>query len=157
MGYCSFLAFLCVFFFFFLFFVFLFFVFVCIVFCCCCCFFYLFCVLASLFVCFFFTKWEIIGINVAIFFINKVCTMSVTFAFPVNSSSSMSLHTIKITHWFCCKQKHTSCKLKFDDLKGVLHLWALFLKTLCIFSNNKATSDKVSYGSGQKCSKELEN
>ena len=42
-------------------------------------------------------------------------------------------------------------------LKGVLHLWALFLKTLCIFSKNKATSDKVSYGSGQKCYKELEN
>ena len=42
-------------------------------------------------------------------------------------------------------------------LKGVLHLWALFLKTLCIFSKNKATSDKVSYGSGQKYSKELEN
>ena len=49
--------------------------------------------------------------------------------------------------------------LSFLDnlLKGVLHLWALFLKTLCIFSKNKATSDKVSYGSGQKCSKELEN
>ena len=42
-------------------------------------------------------------------------------------------------------------------LKGVLHLWTLFLKTLCIFSKNKATSDKVSHGSGQKCSKELEN
>ena len=42
-------------------------------------------------------------------------------------------------------------------LKGVLHLWALFLKVLCIFSKNKATSDKVSYGSGQKCSKELKN
>ena len=42
-------------------------------------------------------------------------------------------------------------------LKGVLHLWALFLKILCIFSKNKATSDKVSYGSGQKCSKELKN
>ena len=42
-------------------------------------------------------------------------------------------------------------------LKGVLHLWALFLKTLCIFSQNKATSDKVFYGSGQKCSKELKN
>ena len=47
---------------------------------------------------------------------------------------------------------------KIDQpLKGVLHLWALFLRTLCIFSKNKATSDKVSYGSGQKCSKELEN
>ena len=41
--------------------------------------------------------------------------------------------------------------------KGVLHPWALFLKTLCIFSKIKATSDKVSYGSGQKCSKELKN
>ena len=43
------------------------------------------------------------------------------------------------------------------NLKGVLHPWALFLKTLCIFSKNKATSDKVSYGSGQKCSKKLKN
>ena len=42
-------------------------------------------------------------------------------------------------------------------LKGVLHPWALFLKTLCIFLKNKATLDKVSYGSGQKCSKELKN
>ena len=41
--------------------------------------------------------------------------------------------------------------------KGVLHPWTLFLKTLCIFSKNKATSDKVSYGSGQKCSQELKN
>ena len=41
--------------------------------------------------------------------------------------------------------------------KGVLHPCALFLQTLCIFSKNKATSDKVSYGSGQKCSKELRN
>ena len=48
----------------------------------------------------------------------------------------------------CCRER---------GFKGVLHLWALFLKTLCIFSKNKATSDKVSYGSGQKCSKELEN
>ena len=43
------------------------------------------------------------------------------------------------------------------SLKGVLYPWALFLKTLCIFSKNKATLDKVSYGSGQKCSKELKN
>ena len=42
-------------------------------------------------------------------------------------------------------------------IKGVLHLWALFLKTFCIFSKNKATLDKVSYGSGQKYSKELKN
>ena len=51
-------------------------------------------------------------------------------------------------------------QLRFSEinyLKGVLHLWALFLKTLCIFSKNKATLDKVSYGSGQKYSKELKN
>ena len=44
-----------------------------------------------------------------------------------------------------------------SKLKGVLHPWALFLKILCIFSKNKATLDKVSYGFGQKCSKELKN
>ena len=43
------------------------------------------------------------------------------------------------------------------SIKGVLHPWALFLKMLCIFSKNKVTSDKASYGSGQKCSKELKN
>ena len=42
-------------------------------------------------------------------------------------------------------------------VKGVLHLWALVLKTLYIFSKNRANLDKVSYGSGQKCSKELKN
>ena len=41
-------------------------------------------------------------------------------------------------------------------LRGYSTLWALFLKTLCIFSKNKAISDKVSYGSDQKCSKKLE-
>ena len=46
---------------------------------------------------------------------------------------------------------------EFEWLKGVLHLWALFSKTLCIFSKNKATLDKETYGSGQKCSKELKN
>ena len=45
----------------------------------------------------------------------------------------------------------------FNSFKGVLHLWALFLKTLCIFSKNKATLDKVSYGSGQNYSKEPKN
>ena len=48
-------------------------------------------------------------------------------------------------------------KIPFRPIKGALHLWALFLKTLCIFSQNKATLDKVSYGSGQKYSKELKN
>ena len=31
------------------------------------------------------------------------------------------------------------------------------LKTLCIFSESKAYLDKVFYGSGQKCSKEIKN
>ena len=44
-----------------------------------------------------------------------------------------------------------------QPFKGVLHLWALFLKTFCIFSKNKATLDKETYRSGQKCSKELKN
>ena len=43
------------------------------------------------------------------------------------------------------------------NFKGVLHPWTLFLKILCIFSKNKATLDKVSHGSDQKCSKELKN
>ena len=61
------------------------------------------------------------------------------------------------------KQIDNVCKLcarnsgVLNKVKGVLHLWALYLKTLCIFSQNKATSDKVFYGSGQKCSKELKN
>ena len=46
-------------------------------------------------------------------------------------------------------------KKKKNALKGVQHLWALFLKTWCIFSKNKATLDKVFYKSGLKCSKEI--
>ena len=42
-------------------------------------------------------------------------------------------------------------------IKGVLHPWASFLKTLCIFSKKNVILDKVSYRSGQKCSKELKN
>ena len=34
------------------------------------------------------------------------------------------------------------------SFKGVLHLWTLFLKTLCDFSKNTATLDKVANGSG---------
>ena len=53
------------------------------------------------------------------------------------------------------------CFIKNDKyiqgIKGAQYPWALFLETLCIFSKNKATLDKVSYGSGQKCSKELKN
>ena len=48
-------------------------------------------------------------------------------------------------------------KHEIQFFKGVLHLWALFLKTLCIFSKNKPILDKVSYGSGQRCSTELKN
>ena len=56
------------------------------------------------------------------------------------------LNVLKINNFF---EEH--------EFKGALHPRALFLKTLCIFSKNKATSDKVSYGSGQKCSKKLKN
>ena len=52
---------------------------------------------------------------------------------------------------------HDIFHVMIRNVKGVLHPWALFLKTLCIFSKNKATLDKVSYGSGQKCSKKLKN
>ena len=55
---------------------------------------------------------------------------------------------------FHVNQLPYTCSFLF---KGVLHPRALFLKTLCIFSKNKATSNKVSYGSDQKCSKELKN
>ena len=50
-----------------------------------------------------------------------------------------------------------ACAFCFIYIKGVLHPWALHLKALCIFSKHKATLDKASYGSGQKCSKELKN
>ena len=40
-------------------------------------------------------------------------------------------------------------------VKGVLHPWTLFLKTLPIFSKNKATLEKVSNGSDYKRSKVL--
>ena len=59
--------------------------------------------------------------------------------------------------WRLLETGKQSSQMFKSSVKGVLHLWALFLKTLCIFSKNKATSDKVSYGSGRKCSKELEN
>ena len=68
--------------------------------------------------------------------------------------------------FFCC------CS-NLGFLNEVQHPWVLFLKTLCNFSKKnknknkktktkktkkkKTTLDKVSYGSGQKCSKELKN
>ena len=66
---------------------------------------------------------------------------------------------LKELHWLPVRERiqFKLLILTWKSLKGVLHLWALFLKVLCIFSKNKATSDKVSYGSGQKCSKELKN
>ena len=67
----------------------------------------------------------------------------------------MSLKQVKGHQFYLYNLKALTVYQLF--VKGVLHPWALFLKTLCIFSKNKATSDKVSYGSGQKCSKELKN
>ena len=65
---------------------------------------------------------------------------------PSTEDSKMSpmLSLLKRVECYCCYL-----------LKGVLHPCALFLKTLCNFSKNKATSGKIFYGSGQKCSKEL--
>ena len=74
---------------------------------------------------------------------------------PVAIHFNQPGHTLE--HFKVTGIEHCLNKPDSHRLKGVLHLWALFLKTLCIFSKNKATSDKVSYGSGQKCSKELEN
>ena len=62
-----------------------------------------------------------------------------------------------MTVWDLKKTNKQTNKKQYDTFKGVLHLWALFLKTLCIFSKNKPNLDKVSYGSGQKCSTELKN
>ena len=47
--------------------------------------------------------------------------------------------------------------IRNTHLRGYCTHGPYFLKTLPIFSKNKATSDKVFYGSGQKCSKELKN
>ena len=47
--------------------------------------------------------------------------------------------------------------MKLNLLKGVLHPWTLFLKTLCIFVKNKANLDKLTNESGQKCSVKLKN
>ena len=90
-------------------------------------------------------------------FLNKKCMKRGLFCSRMrkarNTFRSLEYHFSGKRGWFCQNL------FKFFGLKltGVLHLWALFLKTLCIFSKNKATSDNVSYGSGQKCSKELEN
>ena len=54
---------------------------------------------------------------------------------------------------FCIIWKY----LSESSLKEVLHPWTLFLKILCVFSNNKATLHKVANGSDWKCSKELKN
>ena len=66
-------------------------------------------------------------------------------------------YTYENTHNRSMKRPRSNNLRSIIIIKGELHPWALFLKTLCIFSKNKATLDKVSCGSGQKCSKELKN
>ena len=44
-----------------------------------------------------------------------------------------------------------------EDVKGVLHPWTLFLKTLYMVLKNKTTLGKVSNGSDKKGSKEFKN
>ena len=61
---------------------------------------------------------------------------------------------------FLFKKKHfgwTDWGTKKCEFIGLQHPLALSCKTLYIFSKNKVTLDKVSYGSGQKYSKELKN
>ena len=70
----------------------------------------------------------------------------------VSHLSQKCLTVIKI--WFCRKELLV---YRIIRILKVYYPWTLFFKTLCIFSKNKATLDKVSYGSGQKCSKELKN
>ena len=53
-----------------------------------------------------------------------------------------------------CSPK-VAMSLLVNYFKEVLHPWALFLKTSCNFLKNNAILDKLSYGSGLKCSKEL--
>ena len=72
------------------------------------------------------------------------------------SSKNFQLRCLAI-HAHTVETGWCSYKVIIAQVKGVLHPWTLFLKTLCIFSKNKATSGKISYGSGQKCSKELKN
>ena len=71
----------------------------------------------------------------------------------------MAFKRVPHSSWsgFCNDKSCEKSMQEFNLIKGVLHPWTLFLKTLCIFSKNKAISDKVSCGSGQKCSKELKN
>ena len=47
--------------------------------------------------------------------------------------------------------------IKVVKFKGVQQPWALFFKDLARFLKNNAILDNVSYGSGQKCSKEVKN
>ena len=57
---------------------------------------------------------------------------------------------------FCARHNMITCR-PILGLKGVQHLWTLFLATLCVFSKNKATLDKLFCESGPKCCKELNN
>ena len=86
-------------------------------------------------------------------------TLYIVFYFVCLFWALQFLKVSNYTEWFINWLPSYVSLSKLTNLwiKGVLHLWTLFLKTLCIFSKNKATSDKVSHGSGQKCSKELEN
>ena len=111
---------------------------------------------------------------ISVVFLNRSITKSFVFVFqgghymyietsaPRNAGDKARLVSPQVTP----SGQRNACRFTFwyhmygsniDTLKGVLHLWALFFKTLCIFSKNKATSDKVSYGPGQKYSKELNN
>ena len=90
-------------------------------------------------------------------FINEVSFWSWVIALIYQVKNSKLTSPTRSPSLLLCTASQSIIFIENTVFKGVLHLWALFLKILCIFSKNKATSDKVSYGSGQKCSKELEN
>ena len=59
--------------------------------------------------------------------------------------------------WLSWSKLSEKLKMAIEFLRGTAPLGNYFWRLMCIFSKNKATLDKVSYGSGQKFSKELKN
>ena len=68
----------------------------------------------------------------------------------VNSQFSVNLNSLFVIN-------ESNEMMQFYALRGYCTPGPYFLKTLCIFSKNKATLDKVSNGSDWKCSNELSN
>ena len=94
-----------------------------------------------------------------------------------HSKSKLSRHLVSTltSHWQLLSYTWSTMTFKLLDLilslfSNYIHVWnswdwkqlrgyctpgPYFWRLCAFFSKNKATSDKISYGSGQKCSKEL--